>query len=81
MSGQNAASDQNPAQQEENSYLYGLFAMILNIIITYLIIHSSMAIGTLRKYMGTNLVGQNIRNTKQRRKEENMKKHPIGAVV
>jgi hypothetical protein len=46
MSGQNAASDQNPAQQEENSYLYGLFAMILNIIITYLIIHSSMAIGT-----------------------------------
>ena len=47
MSGQNAASDQNPAQQEENSYLYGLFAMILNIIITYLIIHSSMAIGTL----------------------------------
>ena len=47
MSGQNAASDENPAQQEENSYLYGLFAMILNIIITYLIIHSSMAIGTL----------------------------------
>lgn len=47
MSDQNAASDENPAQQEENSYLYGLFAMILNIIITYLIIHSSMAIGTL----------------------------------
>jgi hypothetical protein len=46
IGGQNAASDQNPAQQEENSYLYGLFAMILNIIITYLIIHSSMAIGT-----------------------------------
>ena len=46
MSDQNAASDENPAQQEENSYLYGLFAMILNIIITYLIIHSSMAIGT-----------------------------------